>query len=137
VDGYKNALLKNGMIPDENLIVEIPFEKVEDVEEAFDKILKEGVDAVLTINNSLAHACLKECGKRGIEVPKDLAFASFDDVNWFELTQPNITGVKQPIEEMGKRAVEMLIDKMDNADGEVHQEQLTMELITRGSSLAT
>lgn len=134
IKGYKTALKKNNIEVDESLIIEIPFDDIDQVETVFDSMSKQNVDAIVTLNNSLAFVCLKECKKRNISIPKDIAFASFDNVSWFELTEPNITGVKQPITEMGKKAVEILIQKLEGKVTSENQLQLPVELILRGSS---
>ena len=132
--GYKEALQQNSLSLDEELIIEVPFDDIHRVSDYFDLLETKEVDAVITLNNSLAYACLKECKKRHIEIPKKWAFASFDNVDWFELSSPNITGVYQPINEMGQKAVEILLDKISGKTVKNSQLKLEVKLVVRESS---
>lgn len=134
VKGYQKALEKNNIDFDPDLVIEIPFDNIDEVEASFGIIKDKKVDAIVTLNNSLAFACVKACQKRGLKMPEDIAFTSFDDVAWFELVNPGITGVNQPIAEMGKKAVEYLIDKFESNSYDNEQLFLPVKLNIRESS---
>jgi LacI family transcriptional regulator len=60
-------------------------------------------------------------------VPADLSVTGFDDIDISRATTPRLTTVGQPLQEMGRIAVTMLIRQLD---GHAH-EALSMELETR------
>jgi LacI family transcriptional regulator len=60
-------------------------------------------------------------------VPADLSVAGFDDLDISRATTPRLTTVRQPLQEMGRTAVTMLVRQLD---GHAH-EALSMELETR------
>lgn len=134
ISGFSKALKKNGIKEDKDLIIEIPFDDIDSLDRSFDLLIEKGVDAIITLNNSLAHECIKACKKRNIDIPNDIAFASFDDVAWFQLLSPGITGVKQPIIDMGKKAVELLLAKLEGKSKENEQIYLPVQLNIRESS---
>ena len=137
IKGYKAALHAHGMSESEELIVEIPFD---DVEKSTNKALKELIekgDAILTLNNNLASACLKYFKENNIKIPEDLFFASYDNVEWFEYSSPTITGVGQPIQQIGEKSVEILLSQINKKDGEsrdIENSSLRSKLVIRESS---
>lgn len=135
IGGYKKALESNNIDFDPHLIVEIPFDNIAKLKDGFDLLERKNVDAIITLNNSLAHTCLKTCQERGIRIPEDMAFSSFDDVSWFELLSPGITGVRQPVKKMGENAVQILMDKFKSKNTLEKREFLPVELKIRKSSI--
>lgn len=134
INGYKKALAKNKISVDPHLIIEIPLDKPQKIIDSLELLERKKVDAIITLNNGLAHICLKACQERGINIPKDVAFSSFDDVDWFDLVNPPITGVSQPIKEMGERAVQILMAKFNSKSQKGGKELLPVELKTRKST---
>lgn len=134
IAGYKKALTLNNIPIDPQLIIEIPFDNIQKVKESFDLLERKKVDAIITLNNSLAHICLKSCQERGIRIPEDISFTSFDNVDWFDLVNPGVTGVQQNIEAMGEKAVEILMNKFKNKAHKSSKELLSVQLKIRQSS---
>jgi LacI family transcriptional regulator len=50
----------------------------------------------------------------GIRVPEDISVVGFDDTLAARTTIPQLTTVRQPLREMGQRAVEILLDEIVN-----------------------
>ncbi|MDR1540807.1 MAG: LacI family transcriptional regulator [Clostridiales bacterium] len=71
-----------------------------------------------------------------LEIPHDAALAGFDNTFLAKITTPALTSIAQPIEEMGKLAVERLMEKIDGVDKEkCVRYQLDTRLISRGSTI--
>ena len=68
--------------------------------------------AVVAGNNVMLSGVLHECRRRGVRVGTDLAVVGYDDVEWADLVDPPITTVAQPIDEMGRTAVRLLLDRI-------------------------
>jgi len=49
----------------------------------------------------------------GLQIPRDVAIAGFDDIEFSRFTQPPLTTVRQPTEDMGRRAAEILFDRIE------------------------
>jgi LacI family transcriptional regulator, galactose operon repressor len=83
--------------------------------------------AIICFNDKVAVGVLKAAAARGLHVPQDLSVAGFDDIDVSRATSPRLTTVRQPLQEMGRTAVTMLMRQLD---GHAH-EALSMELETR------
>jgi LacI family transcriptional regulator, galactose operon repressor len=83
--------------------------------------------AVVCFNDKVAAGVLEAATARGLRVPDDLSVAGFDDIGVSRATTPRLTTVRQPLQEMGRTAVTMLMRQLD---GHAH-EALSMELETR------
>ncbi len=83
--------------------------------------------AVVCFNDKVAAGVLEAATERGLRVPGDLSVAGFDDIDISRATTPRLTTVRQPLQEMGRTAVTMLMRQLD---GHAH-EALSMELETR------
>jgi LacI family transcriptional regulator len=83
--------------------------------------------AVVCFNDKVAVGVMEAAAARGLRVPVDLSVTGFDDIDVSRATTPRLTTVRQPLQEMGRTAVTMLMRQLD---GHPH-EALTMELQTR------
>ena len=75
--------------------------------------LSDRPDAVFSNGDEVAAGILSEARKFDIDVPKDLAVLGFDDNPIASLTNPEITTIHQPIEEMGDIAAEILLANIE------------------------
>jgi len=115
--GYLHALTEAKIEIRPDLIIEVPFKnRFNCVQEEMAKLfsLNKKPDAVFTLNNSLAIACLDFCRNRNIQIPKDMALASFDEIDLFRFMHPPLTAVAQPIKEIGSKAVEILMKEISS-----------------------
>ena len=94
-------------------------------------VLEAPPTAVFAANNLMALGALQALKRAGARIPEDVSFASFDDVSWFELVEPPITAIAQPVEELGAAAAGMLPALVEGA--EVESVILEAELMVRGS----
>lgn len=94
-----------------------------------------GVTAVVCATDTHAYGVLQEARVAGVPVPGALAVAGFDDLPFSRTSNPSLTSVHLPGEELGRRAAEQLRRLMA---GEVLQEQqltLASSLVVRGSTV--
>lgn len=70
------------------------------------------LDAIVAANDRMALGILQELSRRGIEVPDQVAVVGFDDIPSARLAQPPLTTVEQPVEELGRRGAEMLLESL-------------------------
>lgn len=121
-DGYTKALLDNGIAFDENLIIKI--ENVENCETTIAKLLKDkAFDAAFAVNELFAVTIIKTAHKIGLKVPEDLAIIAFTDGIISKYSTPTITTVCQKGEEMGKIAAEILIERLENEQEELEEDE--------------
>ena len=115
--GYKNALRDNNIAIDENLILKI--EDIENqerkIEELFDNT---DFDGVFAVNELFALTTIKIARRRGVKIPEDLSVIGFTDGILSKYAMPPLTTVAQHGFEMGEAAAKMLIDKIEEVEGE-------------------
>lgn len=73
-------------------------------------------DALLTANDETALGAIAALQEKGIRVPEDTAVTGFDGIEESELTTPPLTTVRQPLYEIGRSAVELLISKIQGKE---------------------
>jgi LacI family transcriptional regulator len=117
-EGYAQALNEVGLY-DETRILDLDYQITE--EERIEKIsiflnTTTEIDAVLFSANYLLLAGLQSLRKLGLKIPTDKAVISFDDHDSFRLHSPSITVLSQPIEDIAKKTVKLLMMQMN--DGE-------------------
>lgn len=111
--GYKKALNDAGRSLEENLVKEIEREEyIDDMKTAINALVmrKNPVDAIIFSTHYLASQGLRVLKQMNIHVPKDVAIISFDELSAFDLVDPPITSVIQPIKDIGASAIEILLE---------------------------
>ena len=69
----------------------------------------------------------------GYKVPEDISVIGFDDIEFASIAYPALTTVRQPLQDMGATAAELLIRKLTN-DESVQSIRVRPELIVRSST---
>ena len=133
--GYRDALVEGGLGTDPNLEVVSDFTQAGGAS-AMERLLaaRPDIDAVFAASDLMAAGALAVLTAAGRRVPKDVAIVGFDDSPVATTTQPNLTSVRQPIEEMGHEMARLLIDAVEGADPVPRRVILATELIERASS---
>ena len=101
-----------------------------------DAVLK-GVsfDAVLVANDQMALGVLCALSEAGINVPKTVSVVGFDGIQDSQFFSPPLTTVKQDFNELGRRAVKLVLSQMEKGQGVV-SEVLPVSLVERQSTSA-
>ncbi|BCK00981.1 LacI family DNA-binding transcriptional regulator [Anaerocolumna chitinilytica] len=92
-------------------------------------------DAIVAANDYSAIGCIKAFSRLGYRVPEDISVVGFDDIEVARYFTPTLTTVRNPIARQGIRAVEILMDMMNN-DMPGVSEHLAGEIIYRDSAKA-
>ena len=110
IQGYMDALED----PNQAKLVQIPHEDIEGgVINALEELKNEEYDGVFCVNNNVAKALIRELSMQG-ESLESVKIISFDDIEVFDIVNPKISAIGQPINEIGKHAVNLLVDRLDN-----------------------
>jgi LacI family transcriptional regulator len=72
--------------------------------------------------------------RRGVRVPDELSVLGFDDTFEASIVTPTLTTVRQPLAEMGRMAVNLLIRQLENQRIEALHVQLETKLVVREST---
>jgi LacI family transcriptional regulator len=132
LEGYKRALKNAGMEIDETLIVEGDFTEPGGYE-AMKQLLVAKPDAVFSASDNMAVGAITAAQEAGLVIPDDVAFVGFDDVPLASLTKIKLTTIRQPIQQFGVKAVELLIDVIENGKKPARRITLETELVVRDS----
>jgi DNA-binding LacI/PurR family transcriptional regulator len=68
--------------------------------------------AIFAGNDVLAFGCIRAAIEKSIRIPDDLSIIGFDNVEMSQITNPPLTTIDQPKYEIGKAAIEMLLNMM-------------------------
>lgn len=137
-NGYLNALRKNNMTVNEDLILKI--EDIDQSQEQIDEFLKSrNVDGVFAVNEQFAASAVKALDSKGLTVPEDVLVISFSDGELSRRFMPSLSTVNQHGAEMGARAAQLLIERLERVvDEERYQTAIiNTSLIERESTLKT
>ncbi len=133
LEAYRKTLAQAGLAVDENLIAEGGFVE-EGGYDAMAKLLPHKPDAVFAINDAMAVGAIRYLREQGLRVPEDVAVVGFDDAPIAASYKPALTTIAQPIAELGRQAVDMLVQQIDQQPEEPLTQVLTSELIIRESA---
>jgi LacI family transcriptional regulator len=137
LDGYSAALKDHQVSFSKTLVKRLPFELER---EKFNNEIKKfltsvkGLDAVFFATNYLGIYGIESIRSLGWQIGREIGLVGFDDHDLFRLHSPSITCVSQPIGEIGKKIVEVLMKELNQPSDIPQQIVLPPELIIRESS---
>ncbi|MBN1535396.1 MAG: LacI family DNA-binding transcriptional regulator [Anaerolineales bacterium] len=131
-EGYIKALIERGRDIDESLIVEGDFTEAGGYY-AMQRMLPHKPDAVFAGSDTMALGAMRAVRETGLRVPEDIAFVGFDDLPLATLPEPRLTTMRQPVYQFGIKAVEILLDVIENGITPPRRVIMETELIIRDS----
>ncbi|HVI47948.1 MAG TPA: substrate-binding domain-containing protein [Chitinophaga sp.] len=138
LEGYTQALKDHHVPFSKTLVKRLPFDldRVHSNEE-IKKFLTsvKDLDAVFFATNYLGIYGIESIRSLGWQIGKEIGVVSFDDHDIFRLHSPAITCVSQPIGEIGRRIVDVLMKELNHPFATPQQIVLEPELIVRESSM--
>lgn len=130
--GYNKALIEAGIEINPNWII-IKCHTIDDGRKVLHQIMdmKDRPTAVFTGSDEVAAGIIMEAKKQGVNIPEELAVIGFDDQPLAQLLTPELTTIKQPVSEMGYRAMDLLIKSLSGTEIENKNYTLQHELVIR------
>ncbi len=130
--GYLDALKHHGIAADPRLWVSAPFAEGGG-RRAMNKLLARERDfsAAVFFSDNLFYECFEVMSSMGLRVPEDIGAVGFDDTLRSICSSPALTTVHSPLEEMGRRAVEIVTEQNPCAALQVQHEVLPVYLVQR------
>ncbi|MGW4027262.1 LacI family DNA-binding transcriptional regulator [Streptomyces sp. NPDC005009] len=92
------------------------------------------IDGVFAASDTMAAGALDALRAAGRRVPEDVAVIGFDDFPLAQHTAPRLTTVRQPLEEIGRTMVRLLLEEMEEPEVAWRHVILRTELVLRGSA---
>ena len=132
-DGFRQAHRDAGR-PDPDAVVRAGFREP-DGRNAMRRLLREPSrpTAVVAAHDELAIGALGAARDAGLDVPNDLAITGWDDIPVARHLTPPLTTVRQPMEELGRRAAAFLHERLTASRTVPRHEVLPTELVVRSS----
>lgn len=116
-------------------LVEADFTREGGRKAAFDLLARHPeITAVIALNDLMAAGVLAAAREAGQQVPQRLSVVGFDDVPFAADLNPTLTTVRLPLEDMGRKAMELLLDDETGADDEPRIVAVEAQLVERGST---
>lgn len=135
LSGHAAALADAGILPDPSLVRHDQPTTTHGYRAAVSLLdLDPRPTALVAFNDKAAIGALQAATERGLSVPGDLSIAGFDDLDLSRASNPQLTTVRQPLQEMGRMAVSLLIRLLDRHALEALHVELATTLIPRAST---
>jgi LacI family transcriptional regulator len=130
--GFRHAMDKARLDVDDVLVVPGDYDAATSAASAAELLaLDAPPTAIFAANDVAAIAAIETATARGLRVPEDVSVVGFDNIPESVLCHPPLTTVAQPIREMGRRAIELLIGLLRGQDGTAHHVMLSTDLVVR------
>jgi DNA-binding LacI/PurR family transcriptional regulator len=128
VHGYRQALQKGGLPVERSLIWNGSFEQDEVARVCQRGMLRPAgrPSALFATNGVTGLAALRSLYSVGLSTPKDFAFVTFDEITAEDFFRPGITSVVQPTFDMGYRAIEVLLDRIEQEKEDSPRERVRL-----------
>jgi LacI family transcriptional regulator len=120
LEGYQEALAAAGIALQKDWVAvtsnDTPRE--EDIivgKEFLPRLLSFGITALFCYNDTIAVGALLACRELDLQVPRELSIVGFDDITLGRYMIPPLTTIHQPMVEIGRAAMQMLMDLLDGS----------------------
>ena len=146
--GYLAALEELKIQPQSDLILKVDVEydtedHLEDLEGVISKFFKKNknIDAVFAVNELYAVTAMKVARSFGLKIPEDLQVIGFTDGVLSKHATPTLTTISQHAQQMGERAAELLIHRLETEDDNEEEDEhfqtvvIETELVERESTI--
>ena len=136
IAGYWQALADHEIAPDESLIETAEFNETGGYTGTKNLLQRvHNLTAIFASNDLMGIGAMQAIREGGLRVPEDIAVVGFDDIPTARLISPGLTTISQHQEQIGRRAAQMLFERLNGATPMGGRtESMPFELITRQSA---
>jgi LacI family repressor for deo operon, udp, cdd, tsx, nupC, and nupG len=135
LEGYKEALAEAGIPFEKDLVAEGDFTMWSGLNAAFQFCnMKNRPTAIFSMNDEMAIGAMQTLKNQGFKIPEDISVTGFDDIAYAKYSDPSLTTISQPAEEMGKMAMDMLLKVIEGEPLSQRECVLPTEFIIRKST---
>jgi LacI family transcriptional regulator len=133
--GFRAALAGAGILLDPELVVYSDWRIPRGTKAAEELLsLPDPPTAIFGFNDNVAIGALHAARNRGLSVPGDLSVVGFDDTTQAVIVTPRLTSVRQPLAEMGRMGVSLLIRIIEGQRVDAMRMELSTTLVVREST---
>ncbi|WP_306319474.1 MULTISPECIES: LacI family DNA-binding transcriptional regulator [unclassified Streptomyces] len=98
------------------------------------RLIGRGITGIICASDPIALGAVRAARRAGLSVPGDVSVVGYDDSAFMNCTEPPLTTVRQPIEAMGRAAVELLVAQIQGGSVPPGELLFEPELVVRGST---
>lgn len=135
--GYRTAMLDRGLPFDEALVVHGNF-SIQSGIAATERLLglSQRPTGIFASNDEMAIGAIRAARDAGLRVPQDISIVGFDDIRFAAFVDPPLTTIRQPGQEIGRRAMTHMVHILAGERIAERRLVLPTELIVRSSAAA-
>ncbi len=133
VEAALRVLARLGCDVDDDLIVRGLY-SMEAGQAGGSRLISAGATAMVCASDMLALGAMRAARRAGLEVPRDISVVGYDDSVLMGITDPPLTTVRQPIDSMGRTAIDLLVGQMRGTYTTTEEFLFQPELVLRGST---
>lgn len=131
-EGYRQALLDASVALDDSLVKILPFshdnkDVARAIKELVAKTGSKKVDAILFSTSKLGINGIECISTLGLKIPDDIAIVSFDNPDAYKICISPVTVVNQPLKEIGKTAVQVLLSQIKHPENIAKFQKITLK----------
>jgi LacI family transcriptional regulator len=134
---YKETMLDQGLTPNaKSVVVDEEDTRMHNGYDGFGKLFNRGArpTAIFAANDAMAVGCMRYAKGVGLKIPEDLAVVGFDDIEMSSNVEPPLSTIRVFKEELGKVAVQTLVNMVKSKSDNVLTVHVPVELVVRSSS---
>jgi LacI family transcriptional regulator, repressor for deo operon, udp, cdd, tsx, nupC, and nupG len=135
LQGFRQAMEEVGLQVEPQLMVAGDY-STESGMAAMEKLLKlrQRPTAVFCFNDDMAIGAMNVLHHYGFSIPEDMSVMGFDDIRYAGLMRPALTTIHQPLEDIGRAAMQLLLQQLKGQQPENKQVELPFQLVIRQST---
>jgi len=132
--GYRDALMAEGIFPDDALIRYADFDPQSGFK-SMKSLLQAGkkFTAVFVASDNVAMGAKSALREAGLRIPQDVSIVGFDDIPWAQFSDPPMTTIHLPAQELARTACDTLMDLMRGVEIDTREKVLDTGLVVRQS----
>jgi LacI family transcriptional regulator len=133
--GFNDAMRQQGLRPEASLTAIGRFSQAMGFKAALHLLkLKRPPTAIFAANDLSAFGAIAAAHELGMRVPEDVSVIGFDDVPMASQVYPPLTTIRQPLQQMGRSAVNILLARIAGIESPSDRITLPTDLILRSST---
>ncbi len=134
LSGYKKSLKENGLIFNDNWVIESSFDEKSGYQ-GMKKILefKNRPTAIFCQSDVIAIGAIRAIKEAGLNVPEDFSLVGFDDIEVCRYITPTLTSISQNTYKLGEKAADLLLKMINSPGVKFAPIILSTELVKRDS----
>lgn len=131
--GYKQALAKHKLSYQQEYVKEGDVSLENGYKFAKELVVESDITALFIANNVLTMGAISYFQETKINIPNEIAIIGFDDYEWTRIINPPLSCVSQPAFEIGQKAAEVLLERIENNETSHQEYLLDTTLVVRKS----